>query len=70
MITVRNCGIVRWIIEKLLALVQLTRGSFNPGLPYNIVTPLTPTSLSRDLALIVGGAFHEKLLCHLEPVAT
>ena len=24
----------RWIIEKLLALVQLTHGSFNPGLPY------------------------------------
>ena len=34
MITVRNSGIVRWIIEKLLALVQLTRGSFKPGLPY------------------------------------
>ena len=32
MITVRNCGIVRWIIEKLLALVQLIHGSFNPGL--------------------------------------
>ena len=36
MITVRNCGIVGWIIKKLLALVQLTLGSFNPGLPYSM----------------------------------
>ena len=33
-ITICNCGVIWWIIEKLLSLVQLTRGSFHPGLPY------------------------------------
>ena len=51
MITVHNCGVVWWIIETVLALVQLTR-NFNPGLP-NLQIFHINTQLSKSPSL--GG---------------
>ena len=34
-VTICNCGIIWWIIEKLFSLVQLALGLFHPGLPYS-----------------------------------